>query len=170
MKAYILATILFAALGVACTTNTGSSPNANGSNTNLPTASTANSGETNKTSTSAKETTKISFKKGEIYTDVSGSLSGTDDTQKYSAEMSGKDGEMMVVDPEGQPEARSIHIMVKAPSGKTVGVDDDSCNNRVEVPQTTPGNYTIVVMQCAAKSKWSGKFTFRLGAGPGKLF
>lgn len=113
---------------------------------------------------------KINFKKGEIYSDVSGNLSNFDEVKWYSAEMSGKRGEMMVVDPEGQPESKGIHIMVKDPLGEVVAGDDDTCNNRVEIPQTSQGKYSIVITQCDADNSWNGRFSFRVGAGPGKLF
>lgn len=112
----------------------------------------------------------INFKRGEIYSDVSGNLYNFDDVKWYSAVMSGKSGEMMVVDPEGQSEDRGIHVRVLDPLGEIVGGEDDSCNNRVEIPQTSQGNYTIIVTQCDADNSWNGRFSFRLGAGPGKLF
>ena len=114
--------------------------------------------------------TTINFKRGAIFSDVSGSLLNYDDVKWYSAQMSGKRGEMMVVDPDGQPESKGIHIKVLDPLGEIAGGDNDDCNNRVEIPQTSQGNYTIIVTQCDPDNSWNGRFAFRIGAGPGKLF
>jgi hypothetical protein len=107
----------------------------------------------------AQTSTRIKFRRGAVYSDVSGTLNSFKRIRTYFIKV--RAGQTLHTEQRGGG-SRPITIYIKDPNGSAVGDSDASCNNRREISPTEAGDYRIEVVECRKADPWRGRFTFRV--------
>lgn len=99
---------------------------------------------------------RIKFKPGATTTTVTGRLNGWNDKAQYVIRL--RAGQTMNLSVEGKCDGCNPDVTVKSPSGANDTVDPDMCQCRIEVSNTTAGDYLITVGENRKGERWKGAF------------
>ena len=99
---------------------------------------------------------RIRFKPGATTASVTGRLNGWNDKAQYVIRL--RAGQTMNLSVEGKCDDCHPDVTVKSPAGANDTADADMCQCRVEVSNTTAGDYLITVGENRKGEHWKGAF------------
>lgn len=103
---------------------------------------------------------RIRFQLGATTASVTGRLNGWNDKAQYLIRL--RAGQTMKLSVEGKCDDCNPDVTVKSPAGSGDTVDPDMCQCRVEVSNTTAGDYLITVGENRKGERWKGTFVLSI--------